>query len=163
TPFHLLFGTHMRMREDVQIRELLEKEWIETYQDERDELREKAKENIAKIQSQNKRGFDKKRVAATKYREDDLVAIKRTQLGPGLKLANKYFGPYSIVKVLCNDRYIVQRVGEHEGPFRTSTSADHMKPWVDYASDDSESENDPEIDNESEDIRGHMFEQDGRM
>lgn len=29
----------------------------------------------------------------------------------------------------CNDRYLVEKVGEHEGPQRTSTSADHMKQW----------------------------------
>ncbi|EFN71570.1 hypothetical protein EAG_12311, partial [Camponotus floridanus] len=58
-----------------------------------------AKENIAKIQSENKHGFNKKRVAATIYREGDLVAIKRTQQGPGLKIANKYFGLYQVIQV----------------------------------------------------------------
>lgn len=85
------------------------------------------------------------------------MAIKRTQLGPGLKLANKYLGPYSIVKVLRNDCYIVQKIGEHEGPSKTSTSADYMKPWTDFASDESEDEC------EDEDIRGRMSLQDGRM
>jgi len=85
------------------------------------------------------------------------VAIKRIQLGPGLKLANKYLGPYSIIKVLRNDRYVVQKVGEHEGPSRTSTSADHIKPWVSSLSDDSEDEC------EDEDIRGQMSLQNGRM
>lgn len=45
-----------------------------------------------------------------KYAENDLVAIKRTQLGPGFQLANKYLGPYSVVKVLRNDWYLVQKV-----------------------------------------------------
>lgn len=39
TPSHLLFGTHMRMREDPQIRELLEKEWIDDFQNSRNDLR----------------------------------------------------------------------------------------------------------------------------
>jgi len=59
------------------------------------------------------------------------VAIKRTQLDPGLKLVNKYLGSYNMVKVLRNNRYIVQKVSEHEGPLKTSTYADHMKPWTD--------------------------------
>jgi len=112
---------------------------------------------VAKIQCENRATFDKKRKATTKYKENDLVAIKRIQLGPGLKLANKYLGPYSISKVLRNDRYVVHKVGEHEGPLRTSTFADYMKPWIDYASDDSETEN------ENEDVRGRRSVQDGRM
>jgi len=96
-------------------------------------------------------------MTARRYNENDLVTIKRTQLGPGLKLANKYLGPYSIIKILRNDRYVIQKVGEYEGPSRTSTSADHIKPWVSSLSDDSEDEC------EDEDIRGQMSLQNGRM
>ena len=43
-----------------------------------------------------------------------------------------------------NDRHMVEKLGEHEGPAHTSTTADFMKPWVlnaeDDASDDSETE-----------------------
>jgi hypothetical protein len=42
-------------------------------------------------------------------------------------LANKYLGPYEIVKVLCNNRYVVRKVGDHEGPWETSTAADYVK------------------------------------
>lgn len=157
TPFHLMFGVHARLRDDPHIRELLEKEWVDDLQNSRSELRRQAKECIAKVQCENRLTFGKKRKAATKYRENDLVAIKRTQLGPGLKLANKYLGPYTITRVLRNDRYLVQRVGEHEGPMKTSTSVDHMKPWVEFASDNSEDES------EDEDIRGRMSLQNGRV
>jgi hypothetical protein len=157
TPFRLLFGAHVRVRENPQIVELLQKEWINDFQNDRNEIREQARENIIKIQSENRKSSAKRRKAARKYSEDDLVAIKRTQLGPGLKLANKYLGPYSVVKVLRNDRYIVQKIGEHEGPSRTSTSADHMKPWTDPSNDDSEDES------EDEDIRGRMSVQNGRV
>lgn len=159
TPFHVLLGTHARVRDNPEIKELLEKEWIDNFQNSRNDLREQAKECIAKIQRENRATFRKKRKVATKYNENDLVAIKRTQLGPGLKLANKYLGPYSVIKVFRNDRYIVQKVGEHEGPLKTSTSADHMKPWVDFVSDES----DLEEECENDDIRGRMSLQDGRM
>jgi len=46
-----------------------------------------------------------------------------------LKLANKYRGPYEIVKILRNNRYIVRKVGDHEGPWETSTAAVYIKPW----------------------------------
>jgi len=115
-------------------------EWVDNFQNDQSGLREQARECIAKIQHENRLTFRKKRKPATKYKENDLVAIKRTQLGPGLKLANKYLGPYTVTRVLRNDRYLVQKTGEHEGPMKTSTSADHMKPWVEFTSDDSEDE-----------------------
>jgi len=157
TPFRVLFGVHARVRENPQIVEMLQKEWIDNFQDARSEIREQARESIMKIQRENRITSAKKRKTARRYNENDLVAIKCTQLGPGLKLANKYLGPYSIIKVLRNDRYVVQKVGEHEGPSRTSTSADHIKPWVSSLSDDSEDEC------EDEDIRGQMSLQNGRM
>ncbi|KAK2577601.1 hypothetical protein KPH14_012831 [Odynerus spinipes] len=79
---------------------------------------------------------------ARNYGDDELVAVKRTQLGPGLKLSAKYLGPYRIAKVLKNNRYIVEKIGDYEGPQRTSTVADHMKPWVEADSDESDEESD---------------------
>ena len=85
-----------------------------------------------------RRAFNKRCKKATIYKTGDLVAIERTQGGPGLKLHSKYLGPYRVVKVLRNDGYVVQREGEHEGPRTTSTAADHMKWWNVGVSDDSE-------------------------
>lgn len=67
-PFHLLFGIHARLRDDLEIRQLLEKEYLEAFQSGRDELREQAKDHIIKVQRENKRGFDRSRIAATKYK-----------------------------------------------------------------------------------------------
>jgi hypothetical protein len=64
----------------------------------------------------NRREYNRKRKKASTYREKDLVAIKRTQQGPGLKLANKYLDPYEIVRILRNNRYIIRKVGDHKGP-----------------------------------------------
>lgn len=129
-PFRLIFGTKARLKDNPEIRELIESEWREMFQKERDELRERAVENIAKVQQENRHVYNKKRVATVDYKEGDLVAIKRTQRGPGLKLANKFLGPYKIIRVLRNNRYIVQREGNHEGPYETSTSSDNIKPWI---------------------------------
>jgi len=84
----------------------------------RDELRKKSR----RVSSRKRR-----KEKALTYRENDLVAIKRTQQEPGLKLANKYLG---IVKVLRNNRYVVRKVGDHDGPWETSTAADYVKPWA---------------------------------
>jgi hypothetical protein len=84
------------------------------------------------IRKKSRRGSSRKRrkEKALTYRENDLVAIKRTQQGSGLKLTNKYLGPYEIVKVLRNNRYVVRKVGDHEGPWETSTTADYVKLWA---------------------------------
>lgn len=104
TPFKLLFGTLMRIKENPKIKELIEEEWIKMLEESQDELRTEAKEAILKIQQ------EKRRKEARKFKENDLVAIKRTQLGPGLKLASKFLGPYQVIKVLRNDRYMVRKL-----------------------------------------------------
>nr|XP_012146603.1 PREDICTED: uncharacterized protein LOC105663300 [Megachile rotundata] len=144
SPFQLFFGTCMR--DDPQIREMLEEEWVANFEENRNELRAKAKEQLAKIQEENKRSFNKKRKEATMYREDDLVSIKRTQQGLGLKLAGNFLGPYRVSKVLRHNRYVVEKVGDHIGPNKTSTSADQMKLWAHDEHDDFDESSDAGID-----------------
>ncbi|CAK1600209.1 unnamed protein product [Parnassius mnemosyne] len=69
---------------------------------------------------------------SSQYGEGDLIAINRTQFGLGLKLKPKYLGPYQVSKVKRDDRYDVEKVDRAaEGPNKTSSSADQMKPWPD--------------------------------
>lgn len=77
---------------------------------------------------------------------------------PGLKFAPKFLGPYAVTKILRNDRYLVKKVGEHEGPHETSTAADHMKKWIEEH--ESEEEDSGE---ESDNTWGQVLEQDGRV
>lgn len=49
-----------------------------------------------------------------------------TQAGPGFH--PKFLGQYYVI--LLNDRYTVQREGEHEEPQTTFTAADYIKLWV---------------------------------
>jgi len=51
--FNVLFGTQARLRDNYEIGELLEKKWISKFQEDRDEIKNHAKENIAKIQKKN--------------------------------------------------------------------------------------------------------------
>ncbi|EFN62285.1 hypothetical protein EAG_11861 [Camponotus floridanus] len=101
-----------------------------SFDDNRMELRTETRGNIEKIHKENKKTYDNKRKTPLSYREGDLVAIKRTQQGPHLKLAHKYFGPYEIIKILRNHRYLLRKIGESEGPIQTSSAADYMKPWI---------------------------------
>ncbi|GFX72161.1 retrovirus-related Pol polyprotein from transposon 412 [Trichonephila clavipes] len=71
-------------------------------------------------------GYFRKKKASL-YKENDLVAIQRTQFGAGLKLRPKFLSPYKVTKVNSKDRYEVEKVGQHDGPNSTTTSADLMK------------------------------------
>lgn len=130
TPFELLIGTKMKIKEDIEIYDLLMQEGRDIFVQDREDSRRKAKEHILQIQEENIRTFNRKRKESTKYKEGNLVAIKRTQFGVGMKLKPKYLGPYVITKVKGNDRYDVQKADPTaEGPGMTSTVADFMKIW----------------------------------
>lgn len=129
SPFEVMFGIKLKQQEDFKIIELIEQETVNLYNEKRDRLREVAKENIIKIQEENRKSYNRNSKAATTYREGELVAIKRTQFGPGLKIKAKFLGPYKVTKTKRNDRYEVVRMGDGEGPSITSTSADFMKPY----------------------------------
>lgn len=139
SPFEILMGVKMRNKEDLEIRELLEREWIEEFNENREEIRCRGKAQILKVQEENRKRYNLRRRKPRLYTEGDLVAIKRTQFGSGLKVHKKFLGPYEIVKVKPNERYDVVRVGIHDGPMRTSTCNEYMKPWID---NESESETD---------------------
>ncbi|GFS64429.1 transposon Tf2-9 polyprotein [Trichonephila clavipes] len=114
----------MKQKEDLQIKHLLEDELSEQFINKRETLRNEAKENILRLQDENKKQYNKHRKPPYNYKPGDTVAIQRTQFGTGLKLRPKYFGPYEVTKVNKHDRYEVQKIGQHEGPNVTSTSAD---------------------------------------
>ncbi|GBO39351.1 Pro-Pol polyprotein [Araneus ventricosus] len=131
TPFVLVTGVKMRNKADLKIKEILDEEYMNSIIQEKETIREEAKVNIFKVQEENRRQYNRRRRNAPIYKINDLVAIKRTQLGGGLKLKPKFLGPYKVVKIKPHDRYDVVKVGSHEGPAATSTSADHMKFWSD--------------------------------
>lgn len=42
-----MFGIHIRFKENSQIRELIENEWVRMFEEERDSIRHEAKEKIS--------------------------------------------------------------------------------------------------------------------
>lgn len=131
----MVFGTERFGPEDTELLKLIELEAVEKFQDAQDKLRTAANQQIAKVQEKNQRRYNRRRVKATKYQLGDLVAIKCTQLGPGLKLAIRFLGPYRVTRCDQHDRYAVEKVGNGEGPSKTTTSADLMKPWRGFRDD----------------------------
>lgn len=136
TPFKLFTGVPMRHKLDKQLLEAIEENFIEQFEEEREQERAQARAQIAKVQNENRRTFDAKRKEARTYKEDELVAIKRTQFVNGNKLAEQFFGPYRITKVKPNERFDVVKVGSHSGPNVTSTGAEYMKRWTTFSNED---------------------------
>lgn len=114
---------------DDSVIKTIEYELIENFNDERNTIRQEAKQHIQEVQAEYKKTFDKKRKHDLGYKVNDLVAIKRTQFLAGRKLANEYLGPYEVTKIKRNGRYDVRKAGNFEGPNNTSTSGDFMKLW----------------------------------
>ncbi|GFW94420.1 transposon Ty3-I Gag-Pol polyprotein [Trichonephila clavipes] len=113
--------------EKCEIVELLNDDITAQFQEQRDALRQDAKKQIYKVQDENRRTYNLRCRQAHKYQL--LVAIKRTQFGPGLKLKQKYIGPYKVTKVKHNDTYDVEKCDFVDGPSKTSTCAEFMKLW----------------------------------
>ncbi|GBM66221.1 Transposon Ty3-I Gag-Pol polyprotein [Araneus ventricosus] len=131
TPSELLVGVKMRDKTDLKIRELIKEEIRSNFQESRANLRKDAKQQILKEQESNRKTYNLRRKPPNKYKINDIVAIKRTQHGPGLKFKSKFLGPYKITKIKPNDTYDVKKIGFVEGPVHTSTSAEYLKPWSD--------------------------------
>ncbi|GFU52560.1 retrovirus-related Pol polyprotein from transposon 17.6 [Trichonephila clavipes] len=86
TPFEVLIGVKMKQKEDLKIKHLLVDELSEQFINKRETLRNEAKENILRLQDENKKQYNKHRKPAYNYKPGDTVAIQRTQFGTGLKL-----------------------------------------------------------------------------
>jgi hypothetical protein len=124
-------GLNMKIPENIDFKSLIEEDIWKEMLEEKDIIRAEARKNIEKIQEENKKQYDKNIKKEINYTIGELVAIRRTQFGTGLKLKPKYLGPYKIIKKLGNGRYEVQKIGEQEGPKLTTTNVEFMKKWND--------------------------------
>ena len=143
-PYELMFGTALKSPEDEEIAKLLKEARHEEFMSSRAALRDVAVRQIEKIQEENRRTYNARRKPSTKYNVGDIVAIKRTQFGPGLKLSIKFLGPYEVTEIQGKDedgydRYGLERIGEGDGPGKISSGT-----WPGHAddleSDDSDGE-----------------------
>ncbi|GFW90306.1 transposon Ty3-G Gag-Pol polyprotein [Trichonephila clavipes] len=113
----------------MRIQQLIDEQLQLEFNENRELLRKAAKTQIIKVQNENKKSYNLRRKSPYLYSVKDLVAIKKTQQGPGPKLCNKFIGPYKITQVKPNDTYNVEKCGNFDGPTKTSTCAEYLKPW----------------------------------
>ena len=79
-------------------------------------------ENNCKKQSQR---FNATRYRSTLFQEKDVVAIENSQVASGGKLKAKFKGPYSVLKVLPNERYLLLNKGKRS----TVAAHEQLRPW----------------------------------
>lgn len=131
TPFEILMGVKLRWIDELNLKEVIEEELLVDFIEDREKIRDEARNKIDDVQRENQKGFNKNRKRATIYKVGDLVAIKNTQFSKG-KLYAPYFGPYKVIESLGKDRYNVKKMEEHNGPIITSSVVDFMKKWCDF-------------------------------
>jgi hypothetical protein len=130
-------------------KEAVQIEYVRCHEEGQEENRQFAKKQI-----QQQRAFNKFRKEAVNYRLRDLVAIKRTQFLPSSKLCRKFLGPYQIIGREGNERYKVLKVGTHEGPERSYSCAEFMKPWRSVDQDEVKESGDEDTASEADAVQG---------
>ncbi|KFM75118.1 hypothetical protein X975_17582, partial [Stegodyphus mimosarum] len=98
TPFELMFETKMKSANHNKITVLLNADIQSDFVNARDDLHKETKQQILKVQAQNRKAYNLRRKPSPNFQLHDVEAIKRTRYGPGLKLKPKFLGPYKIMK-----------------------------------------------------------------
>ena len=114
------------------------------------DLRNESIRKIEDAQKVTKHNYDKHRKPARKYSEGDLVRLERTtfdkdRIGKSKKLLAKFHGPYRIVKILPNDRFLVEDTPlTRKGPkkYENIVSIDKIHPWLNFKGFESENDSD---------------------
>lgn len=129
-PFELMIGVPMKLKSNINLCEILDDEMLKQFQEDRNKLREEARQQIEKVQAENKKTFNKHRKEAHQYKIGDIVAIKRTQFGTGMKLRPRFLGPYKVTSAIGQERFAVTKIEQQEGPKNTKTCSEYMKLWT---------------------------------
>lgn len=109
-------GVKMKLPDDIEIREIIDEEFVNSIENNRDEIQKMAKESILRVQKKNTKNYNVKRKPT--------VSFRRTQFANATENYLKCLGRYG------KDLYqydMNQTSGK--GPLCTLASADNMKPW----------------------------------
>lgn len=158
SPSELLFGCRLMNASENILADVITETTERIEGDALDRLRSDARERIEKQQEYAKKQFDKHRTCQRQYSVGDLVRIERTvidkdHVGKSQKLIPKFQGPYRILKILPNDRFLVEdtpltRRGNRR--YENVVALDKIHPWMNfkgYTSDSTDSDHSegPEI------------------
>lgn len=134
SPSELLFGFNINSTSENVLSDA--NEATKTFQpDNLVQVRNEAAKRIVEQQNKDKIRFDSKHLPRKKYSSGDLVSIQREVRFHFISfLASKYQCPYRILKVLPNDRYLVEDtpLTRKRGQRRHENviALDKIKPWL---------------------------------
>ncbi|KAG6462773.1 hypothetical protein O3G_MSEX013458 [Manduca sexta] len=156
SPSELLFGFKIMSTSENKLSDVINMTIDRLSGNELTNLRNDSVNRIEKEQTIAKTRFDKHRKSPTKYCEGDLVRVERVtfdkdRLGKSKKLMPKFQGPYRIVKVLPNDRYVVKDTPltkKGNKVYENVVSCDKIHPWLNFKGP--ENINDSDSDNSDE-------------
>lgn len=95
-------------------------------------LRETVSTRIQHSQEKDAHRFNKKRVQAKQYSQNDLVMVRNISqmpTGRSHKLDPVYKGPFKVLCILPNDRYVVEDLRDTK-KLKSVIAVDQMKPWM---------------------------------
>lgn len=158
SPSELLFGFNIISRTEGKLSEVINETLNRIPVDELDEVRQEAGEKIKKQQVRDADNYNKHRKRPTQYKEGDLVRVARQMPhdGKSQKLVVKYQGPYRVVKMLNNDRFLIEDTPltrKHGRRYEAIVAIDKIQPWMNFERNfesDCSDKNDSEIDEERE-------------
>lgn len=149
SPSELLFGCKLVTASENMLSEVIDEISERVDVENLVKLRSEAKKRIDKQQEGSKKAFDKRRTEGRTYNIGDLIRVERTindkeHVGKSKKLISKFHGPYRILKVLPNDRFLIEdtpltRKGNKS--YENVVALDKIHPWLNfkgYSSDDSD-------------------------
>jgi hypothetical protein len=132
SPMTLQFGTNPRLPATQQF--LGDAISTENVVGDPDATLTQAREQITGIGRARAVKFDSSRFAAKLFGVGDLVAVEDSQVAGGGKLKPKYSGPYTVRKVLMNERYLLWKKGKrttvaaHEQQHKYHVNNTQLKP-----------------------------------
>lgn len=138
SPSELLFGFNITSRTSGILNSVINDTLSRTPVENLDELRQSASHKIREQQNKDAANFNKHRKASRHYKEGDLVRVERhvPHDGKSQKLVVKYQGPYRIMKVLPNDRFLIEdtpMTRKNNRRYEAIVSIDKIQPWMSFS------------------------------
>lgn len=135
SPCELLFGINQRGLLPDELTEYLEKEHQETPPRSLIEIRTTAKNAIDKSQQYSENRQAERGTPARAFKQGDFVVMRNVDvtIGTNKKLIPTYRGPYTVHKILPNDRYVIRDVENcqlTQRPYDNIVEAARLKLWV---------------------------------
>lgn len=122
-----------------------------------EEIQDEAKAVIQREQNRYKKQYDKKRYVGVHYDVGEVVVVKAAAVATGhsTKLQKKYKGPFTVIKVLPSDTYLLEKINCGEGQRKITTTA-HVSQLKGYYNPNKSEDDDSEEGEIQEDLKEIM-------